>query len=304
MAVVEISNDFGRYLQAHRRSKEISLEAVAQKTKIRMVILEQIENEELDKLPTPTIAKGFIRAFAESVGAEPHEALQRYAAGLGLPFQEEQFQTPRTISRPFWGKFLAAILILCALIFITLFLADRFHQSAAPSVKSDAALPSASVAQSHKASYQAAPAKGALEDSSGAAAHILPEAQTNGIERPSPMNVNQHGASADGIDAKPPGMSADATNIEPPASPATDTLPSVDKWVLQVRAIELTWLKIRSDNGEFKEMTLHADEQVSFKADSTFEMLIGNAAGIRLELNDKPIEVPGGSGEVVSLKLP
>jgi hypothetical protein len=35
-----------------------------------------------------------------------------------------------------------------------------------------------------------------------------------------------------------------------------------------------------------------------------FNLLIGNAGGISVQLNGQPVPVPGGSGQVVNLQLP
>jgi hypothetical protein len=49
---------------------------------------------------------------------------------------------------------------------------------------------------------------------------------------------------------------------------------------------------------------LKPGEKISLSAESRFNLLIGNAGGVRLNLNGKPVPVPGKSGQVVNVTLP
>ncbi len=77
-----------------------------------------------------------------------------------------------------------------------------------------------------------------------------------------------------------------------------------DKHFLHITAREDTWIKIIIDDGESKEYKLASGEQLELEALSNFNLLIGNAAGISVTLNDKLIPVLGKSGEIVNLDLP
>ena len=54
----------GQLLQEKRISKELTLENIAEKTKIKLEYLEAIESSEFNKLPSATFAKGFLRNYA------------------------------------------------------------------------------------------------------------------------------------------------------------------------------------------------------------------------------------------------
>jgi hypothetical protein len=74
--------------------------------------------------------------------------------------------------------------------------------------------------------------------------------------------------------------------------------------VLRGEAVEATWLRISIDRGQQVEYLLQPGEQMKWQAKSGFSLLVGNAAGVRLFLNDKPIKTLGQKGQVVSLSLP
>jgi cytoskeletal protein RodZ len=81
-------------------------------------------------------------------------------------------------------------------------------------------------------------------------------------------------------------------------------IPATPKHILAVSAQEDSWIKVSIDQGTPSEHTLKAGGQIQLEAQTSFNLLIGNAAGIRLNLDGKPVHVPGKRGEVVNLHLP
>ena len=86
-----------------------------------------------------------------------------------------------------------------------------------------------------------------------------------------------------------------------------DTLSSEvvsQKFTLQVTALEDTWLKVIIDEKESTEYSLTSGERIELEATSGYNLLIGNAGGLKIKLNDKPVPISGKSGQVVTLYLP
>lgn len=82
------------------------------------------------------------------------------------------------------------------------------------------------------------------------------------------------------------------------------TTETVEKLILQITAVEDTWIKVIIDNKEPNEYNLSAGEQMELEAFAGYNLLIGNAAGLALKLNEKPIPITGKIGEIVSIQLP
>jgi len=76
------------------------------------------------------------------------------------------------------------------------------------------------------------------------------------------------------------------------------------KLLLNIHAVEKTWLKVIIDHQAPKEYTLEAGEKITLKAASNYNLLVGNAAGVELTLNGRPVKIAGQSGQVVSVQLP
>ena len=75
-------------------------------------------------------------------------------------------------------------------------------------------------------------------------------------------------------------------------------------YVLRAETLERTWLQLIIDDSQELEYLLNPNEKHTWRAMSGFRLHIGNAAGLKLYLNDQPLKALGKSGEVVLLKLP
>ena len=63
-------DDVGGRLREAREKLGLTLEEVERTTRIRVHHLEAIERGELDSLPSPVQARGFLRNYAEFLGLE------------------------------------------------------------------------------------------------------------------------------------------------------------------------------------------------------------------------------------------
>ncbi|HEX2965519.1 MAG TPA: DUF4115 domain-containing protein [Syntrophorhabdaceae bacterium] len=72
---------------------------------------------------------------------------------------------------------------------------------------------------------------------------------------------------------------------------------------LMISCQERTWVSVVIDDNEKKEFMLNPEEIVILNARSNYDLLIGNAAGVKLILDGKDVEVSGMSGEVKRVKL-
>jgi transcriptional regulator with XRE-family HTH domain len=68
----------GEFLRRERELRMISLDDVAERTKISRRYLEAIEEGQYDRLPGEPFIRGFIRSYAQSVGLDPEDTLLRY----------------------------------------------------------------------------------------------------------------------------------------------------------------------------------------------------------------------------------
>lgn len=69
---------FGEYLKNLREEKGISLDEIAQRTKIAYSNLDFLEQDRFDLLPPRVFVKGFIRSYVKELGLESDEAIRRF----------------------------------------------------------------------------------------------------------------------------------------------------------------------------------------------------------------------------------
>ncbi len=68
----------GHSLKEARSKKAVSLEEVHAKTKIHPRVLQLLEDEKFEKLPSPLFVKSFLKSYAEFLEMNPEEILQAY----------------------------------------------------------------------------------------------------------------------------------------------------------------------------------------------------------------------------------
>ncbi len=111
----------GFYLRRTREVREISLEEISKKTKISVRFLKAIEEGKWSSLPGEVFIKGFIRTYAEVLGLNPEEVIQKYLQEREIKesgFTERKIEKVKNI----WEKlfFFLSFVILIGLIILFL----------------------------------------------------------------------------------------------------------------------------------------------------------------------------------------
>ena len=67
---------------------------------------------------------------------------------------------------------------------------------------------------------------------------------------------------------------------------------------LDLEATELSWVVVQIDGGSPQEALLRPGEKARYKGQDQFTLTLGNAGGVKAELNGKPQKAFGPSGKV------
>jgi cytoskeleton protein RodZ len=84
--------DIGQALKAVRESKNLSLEELADVTRIRRAYLIDLEAMRLDRLPSRPFTIGYVRAYADALGLDGEAAVERFKADE--PVLDEPLRAP------------------------------------------------------------------------------------------------------------------------------------------------------------------------------------------------------------------
>lgn len=114
----------GRYLKNEREVRRLSLEELAQTTRIPLRHLASIEDDRVEGLPGDVFVRGFLKSYAKALGLKPEDVLRRHehqSRSSSLPPVETSAAPITGIQGPERGRrFGLAIALVIILILFTL----------------------------------------------------------------------------------------------------------------------------------------------------------------------------------------
>ncbi|MCG6892659.1 MAG: helix-turn-helix domain-containing protein [Desulfobacteraceae bacterium] len=304
---------FGRYLMSVRLERGISLKAVSNATRIGAETLLAIENEDHDALPAEVFVKGFLRSYARFVGADAEKAVSLYLAQREMVHSNQEAESDLIKARSgFWRRFLMAVAVLLAVMAAALYADQLLHRQPAPVSQEPMREEHAAEQEEGKRSVPAPEAVRAPAAAPAGSATAVTEEETE----PAPSAPQSLAAppAGSGEPAEAPATPEEkvleaSTPESGPEGPAGATAAAPEPTassplVLEIEAVEDTWLKVIVDIDEPAEYSLHPGDRLKLEGDKGFNILVGNATGVRLTLNEEPVAVTGTKGQVVNLQLP
>ena len=278
----------GKYLKNLRESKRISLREVAKATRVREHVLRAIEEDQHDLLPPATYVRGFLLAYAKYLKIDPNDVLLRYEGVLkGEP------AAPQSPPLPKPGKRVLPT------------------QPTKPKPKVPPAPPPKHDKKTLLNTKQTWVVAGVIVAILIVSYFFSPYSSKRPVEtiREKPVSEEEPSlipsppvTAATVIAEKKPVVDEKQPGVVPSAPVAAATSVPEKKLIsLQLKAVEVTWVSMQADDQAAKEMTFKPGEGISVQASNRIRMILGNAGGIDLILNGKPLEKFGKSGEVFIL---
>ncbi len=261
----------GEQLRLERLRQGLSLEDVVQRTRISPRSLEAIEADALDRLPGLVFARNFVRLYAQDLKLDADALLAKLprvdieAAPLPIP--------PAGSRQKHWDPRLTASL--ASLLWIATaagagtgawYYYNHYGRHAVASV---AATPAPS-AKTVVAAVTASPAVGETQNSAR-----IPSPETNSV---STQTVSTSSAMPSGFDSNRPVQ-------------------------VVLTAREAAWVQISADGRTAFVGTLRQHESRTIAADAQVKVMTGNAGGLDISLNGKPLDPIGPSGQVRTVRL-
>lgn len=77
---IHSGGDVGQALRAMREARGLTLDQLSEATRVRASFLAAVEEMQLDQLPSRPFVIGYIRAYAQALGADPDAAAERFKA--------------------------------------------------------------------------------------------------------------------------------------------------------------------------------------------------------------------------------
>lgn len=259
----------GLYLREKRVQRGVSFEEIARSTRVTPRYLVALESDDFSQLPPPVFTRGFIRAYCQTLDEAPVEALALYAQRPGAPGPGSRPPSGSTGSRAATGREgrgHSAILV-SFLLLVTL----------------AAALFVVGIAL-----------RSGREPRERQAAAVIGSPASNRPPDSRPESVP--GAESRGLETEPPAA---------PLAPAPLIGVVASPYRLVAKTTEPTWLRVRTEDGHLTEENIPAGQVREWVSNRPFVLTVGNAGGVSLELNGRPVPALGASGVVIrDFKLP
>ena len=81
----------GSFIKRERELRGITLDEIADETKIGKTFLNALEKDDYDSLPGATFVKGFLRAYSKYVGLDGNDVVLRYEDFIGRTKEEKGY---------------------------------------------------------------------------------------------------------------------------------------------------------------------------------------------------------------------
>jgi len=297
----------GEFFRQVRETKGLTIDEVASKTRIRTDFVKALEDGNFAKLPDQVFARGFVRSYARSLGLNEEDAIHRFIQSAGS-FYEKQDERERLKIRQVEedrkrqaNRKAVAIAIGIAVLTL-IFLLSR-EQSA---VFRNGPPEQASVGKRTAQAVKDLPETSAREPE-----HPAELPKPNEVPAGTPKSTTEALPKHD-----PTPSSVAVAKLEPQAVSTVSTVsPGSDgplaglslnaaggqddgQLVLDLEATELSWVVVQIDNGSPQESLLRPGEKSHWTGQDQFILTLGNAGGVKAELNGKPQKPFGPSGKV------
>lgn len=252
----------GKILRTAREEKGWSLMDAEEATKIRVRYLQALEEENYAILPGTAYSKGFLRTYANHLNLDPEEMIGLYKASV-LSDIPPALQSPLTPikSRPIWFRPAVAVGMAFLAIALVIGIAQLTHKPG----------------QSVSSGYTPSPLPSAPKTQEPA------QKTTPAASQPKTTNPSQ-----------PVGSTTGGTT---PATTASASSGLTAKLVFT----QDVWLNVQVDGNTPVQTYYHAGTTKEITASNKIELLtVGNAGGLSITINGKPVPPLGGDGQVLN----
>jgi cytoskeleton protein RodZ len=269
---------FGDRLRREREMRGITLDEITESTKVSRRHLEALEGEHFDQLPGGVFNKGFVRAYARFLGIDEDRAVADYSAACNeLPEPENKFPLDIHVKpdpdlnpkRSFLPLAFAVAALVGVLVGYAFWVKSKPHAAATAENSS----------QSSPAPAASVPAEKASTPVATSVPAPVPESKPKATD-----------LAAATVPAKP----------QQQATPDAAALPAgkpEKSFVISVKAKEDSWVSVVADGKSVMERVLTADKRKKIKAGKSLILRTGNAGGIEVSFNGRPLGNLGNENE-------
>ena len=301
----------GPLLKGKREEMGLSHEQIAQTTKIRPHILQALEEEDWDSLPSSAFVKGFLRSYARALGLNEDVVANAYReVGEEKESQTEIGRRPAHRKRGKALYILSALLLLAGLFYLFTHGEQIWNQVSEKAgnilIKGASHVPlekTAKIPEREEPMSTVEQTTIAPEPAISSKDSVFQRSSEIGMAGPKIEQTEESSLVPSGTAQTPEAESQpDKTEIVAPSPPSS--VPAEKGLVLKANVKERTWIRVYVDNMEPKDYVFQPGSKPEWRAEKGFELLIGNAGGVEIGLEGAAMKTPGKKGQVIRLSIP
>ena len=282
----------GALLRSAREKAGLSEEDVARELHITLKKVRALEGDDYQQLHSDIFIRGYLRGYAKLVDVEPEALLESYTRArrqTGLDSEEEESPLQINIPeprRPLWHFGLGIGLLLLVLWVGSVWFLDNRPpgDSQSPEVEAGLSRPDTQLSNQQETVVQQNPSE---------SAPLLEETSTAGTEVDSSQAQEE---------LQSPQMPAD-DSLALAASQIPEPEDSLDR--LRLSFSDECWVEVVDARGDVLETDLLlAGESLELMGEAPFDVKLGNARAVEVELNGEPFAFePPGAGRTLTLEV-
>lgn len=286
-------------LKEIRESRGISFRQVVEATRVSPQMIQALEGCDFSKLPEPVYTKAFLRSYARALNIDSTTLIERYedyCRGIQPPEKKYDHLKKRRHRRSALPRVALTVIVVAVVSLAAYYYCGS--QSAWYPVKrapmsetKELPTPADEVPNVNKERLADRPGDPSLP------------AET-GTDEPPERLTQAEPMEDDRKEEVPSSLALPDAGKAAPDIPTAGVETISDELVLEIRATELTWLRIKKDNEPSEQLYLKAGSMITRRAESRFDIIVGNAGGAEIFFQGSSLGRLGRSGEVVSIKLP
>ena len=303
-------SSIGETLRRERLRRNLDLDEISGELKISSRFLEAIEEERFDRLPAGVFAKSFVRQYATLLGLDGDELANEVQQVLAPPPpvdantpdvppipeihvpRVEQWETVSDRRSRDWSSALPAAALVVVVMLVCSGVYAFWQRARHPMTTTAQSTPPPISAPQQPAAVPAPPVQApAAEPAKAAVEPPKPEAQPQ-TEPGTPINPEPATVVQTPKPAPAPANN-EAARVANPNAPVR----------VQLTADEPVWVLARADGKYLFSGTLDTNQTRSLEANEAVTLRLGNAGGVHITLNGKPLEAVGPKGQVREIQL-
>ena len=291
---------FGDKLKREREMRRISLDEISESTKIPRRYLESLERENFEAMPGGVFNKGFVKAYARFLGLDEEQAVADYVAvakeetppedqfPLEIHEKPDRELNPKKSHIPL----IVAVVALVGVMGGYAIWRAKNKQAETSDTTVVAAAPSESGTRGTAAASEKPADTAETKTTAARSAIVQPRSQPAAYQ---PITV------ARGREIVRTEIPATATVLSTPDAARTKPVANKKDFFVVIKAKEDAWISVIADGRRVSHGTLRANKQRFVRAGNQIIVTTGNAGGIDVSFNGRPLGAIGSESEARTL---